>query len=312
MKSRKQVSSLINLPLVLDRKRTYILPNRQGLVFILVLLAMLLGSVNYNNNLGFLLTFLLGAMLFISLFYTHRNLTDLHLVTVRVKPVFVGETAVFQLLARTENQVRYAVQFALAGGEEVTHDLYPHKDIWITILTVATKRGLFVPGPLTISTNYPFGLFHCWTKLELNVECLVYPKPLRNPHNFGNDYSASDQGGNNEIPGVDDFKGLKAYQQGDSLQHISWKAYSRGQGLLTKEFVGLVGSSIKVDWFSMLEADIERKLSMLCDLVLRAHRQHVDFSLCLPGRNIGPDSGELHKYQCLKALALFGLKSDQK
>ena len=45
-------------PVVLDRKRIYILPTRRGLLFAVFLLVMLLGSINYALSLGFVLTFL--------------------------------------------------------------------------------------------------------------------------------------------------------------------------------------------------------------------------------------------------------------
>ena len=44
------------LPHTLRRNHIYILPSRMGLLFLLVLVAMLLASINYNNNLGLLLT----------------------------------------------------------------------------------------------------------------------------------------------------------------------------------------------------------------------------------------------------------------
>ncbi len=43
----------------LHSKRIYILPTGVGFVFALMTFAMLLGSMNYNNNLSFVLTFIL-------------------------------------------------------------------------------------------------------------------------------------------------------------------------------------------------------------------------------------------------------------
>ena len=41
--------------IVLGRRRIYILPTRQGLGFAVLLVAMLLGSANYDNGLGYVL-----------------------------------------------------------------------------------------------------------------------------------------------------------------------------------------------------------------------------------------------------------------
>ena len=47
---------------VLVQRRVFILPTRQGLVFGGTLALMLAASVNYNLNLGYVLTFLLAGM----------------------------------------------------------------------------------------------------------------------------------------------------------------------------------------------------------------------------------------------------------
>jgi uncharacterized protein (DUF58 family) len=118
---------------------------------------------------------------------------------------------------------------------------------------------------------------------------------------------AVDGDGDGNDPGAEDFKGLKSYQPGDPLQHIAWKAYSRGQGLFTKMFVGEAGATAVLDWNSLSEPDAERKLSRLCDMVLRACRRNLVFGLKLPGKTIEPDRGEAHRQKCLQALALYAL-----
>lgn len=47
---------------LLTSRRVYILPTGVGLMFGLMTFAMLLGSMNYNNNLSFVLTFILGGV----------------------------------------------------------------------------------------------------------------------------------------------------------------------------------------------------------------------------------------------------------
>ena len=58
------LNELTTLPHTLQPNRLKIRPTRYGNVFILLLLGMFVGSINYNNNLGFLLTFLLASMAF--------------------------------------------------------------------------------------------------------------------------------------------------------------------------------------------------------------------------------------------------------
>ncbi len=227
------------------RKRIYILPTRHGFLFLIILVAMLAGSVNYNNNLGFLLTFLLGSMAFISVLHTHRNISGIRIVSVRTNPVFANEKAVFEILVRMETTPQLAISFRFPGGETTIGDIFSDKDNsvrdnLISVRVMAEQRGIFRPGPLHISTEYPLGLFHSWYRLCLDLECPVYPRPFSgffNPLNGDSsaDYNDTEKGAG---PGVDDFKGLRAYQPGDPSQHISWKALSQGQGLLAKNLSG--------------------------------------------------------------------------
>ena len=55
--------------------RVYILLTGVGLVFALMTFAMLLGSMNYNNNLSFLLTFMLVGIGFVAMHQCQRNLS---------------------------------------------------------------------------------------------------------------------------------------------------------------------------------------------------------------------------------------------
>ena len=69
--------------IVLVQRRVFILPTRQGFVFALSLLVMLTGSINYTLGLGFVLTFLLGALGVNAMIHTFRNLANLRITAGR-------------------------------------------------------------------------------------------------------------------------------------------------------------------------------------------------------------------------------------
>jgi uncharacterized protein (DUF58 family) len=98
---------------------------------------------------------------------------------------------------------------------------------------------------------------------------------------------------------------LRSYQPGDSKRRMHWKAYSRGQGLLVKDFAALSGRDLCLD-FDSLSGDVERRLSLLCHWVLHLSERQQPFALRLPGCQLAQDSGEQHREACLRALALFG------
>ena len=63
--------------LILASQRIYILPTPSGLVYAVLLATMLAGSMNYNNNLAFALTFLLAGIGIVAIYHTHRTLSGL-------------------------------------------------------------------------------------------------------------------------------------------------------------------------------------------------------------------------------------------
>ncbi|MBC8119272.1 MAG: hypothetical protein H7X75_06845, partial [Burkholderiaceae bacterium] len=72
---------------VLDRRRVYILPTTPGLAFGVVTLILLVGSINYTLQLGYLLTFLVASMAVVGMHSTHANLAQIVLRSVSVEPV---------------------------------------------------------------------------------------------------------------------------------------------------------------------------------------------------------------------------------
>ncbi len=116
---------------------------------------------------------------------------------------------------------------------------------------------------------------------------------------------AEDQGRALASTGVDDYQGLRAYQPGDSRRRLHWKAFSRGQGLLVKDFAALGGEDLWLE-FERLGGDLESRLGRLCHAVLELSARQQPYGLALPGTRLQPASGEAQREACLRALALFG------
>src|SRR5687768_16418037 len=91
-------------PVTLVQRRIFILPTKQGYLFAYVLLLLLVGSINYNLSLGYLLTFLLMSMAGLAMLHTWRNLARLKLRPGRCDPVFAGDVAHFTIGAETPAQ----------------------------------------------------------------------------------------------------------------------------------------------------------------------------------------------------------------
>ncbi|MBF0100484.1 MAG: DUF58 domain-containing protein [Desulfobacterales bacterium] len=297
------------LPVTLNHRNIYIIPTRYGLLFIVILIGMLIGSMNYDNNLGFLLTFFLGSLTLVSMFYTHYNLSGLTFASIRSTSVFAGQKAIFELHVKMKRTNRYSLNVRMANGDEQVIHILDNTSHVIYIGIDTQYRGVLIPKYIRISTVFPLGLFWAWTTLEIKDGCIVYPNPI--PTEFKPLWIQKNQNQKDKLIsiGVDDFQGLKSYQPGDPLNRIYWKGYSRGQGLFVKVFDGQIGTSVILDFMNIPDQDTERKLSKLCDWVQKSARLNLAYGLRLPDSELSPDRGDAHQHKCLKALALHGLQS---
>ena len=294
----------------LDRRRVYILPTGYGYVFAIILIVLFLWAVNYNNSMGFALTFLLAATAMNAMWRSNVNLVGLTLHPVRVEPVFAGHEARFGY--RVENpdrQPRYAVVLTLPGSSSQSGNLSGRGSELYTLTLAAERRGYLRPGRLRIDTRFPLGLFEAWSWVTFDQRCLVYPAPVGQQSLPSGQQSEAGSGGETGS-GSEDYAGLRSYAPGDSPRHVAWKAAARDDNLLVKRFTGQASPDLWLDWAAVAAADTEARLSQLCRWVLQADRQGRDYGLRLPGVTIEPASGERHYRRCLEALALYGKRDE--
>ncbi|HEU5467874.1 MAG TPA: DUF58 domain-containing protein [Steroidobacteraceae bacterium] len=288
----------------LRRGRIYILPTGLGLAFGLMLVAMLLGSLNYANNLGLVLTFLLGALGVVAMHACHRNLESLVVSAAGTEPPFAGNDAVFRFaLANPGRAPRCDLEAAAARAAPREASVAAGSQATIEIRVPTARRGSVVLERVEIATRFPYGLFRAWAVLHPGRACLVYPRPAAAAPLPP--FAPAQAAGGIARRGEDDFAGLKDYHPGDPPRHIAWKAYARANELLVKEFSG---ESEAIPVFDLADApgpDLEARLSVLARWIVDAHARGTTFGLRLPGEDISPEPGEAQRRRCLAAIARF-------
>jgi uncharacterized protein (DUF58 family) len=293
-------------PIVLVQRRVFILPTRQGLVFATVLLVMLAGSINYSLGLGFVLTFLLAALGVNGMIHTFRNLANLRITGGRTRPVFAGDTAFFTIhLENRGDTNRYAVGLTHDRKQASFVDVMARSTTPAMAAVPAPRRGILRPGRLTLFTRFPLGLYHAWAYLDLDMQCIVYPRPAASRLPLPAATSSAGAGAERG-QGQEDFSGMRPYHRGDSPRHIAWKVAARDQGLLTKQFTGRAETELWLDWAQLpSQIGVEERLSHLARWVLDAHAAGLTYGLRLPGTTLEMAAGEAQRDRCLEALALF-------
>lgn len=292
----------------LDRRRIYIFPSRNGMIFSLVLLVILAGAINYQNSMGYLLTFLTLSIMLLGMIATHQNLNRLCIAVINAQPVFAGQDAKFSLTLRRITQRSYIhINMQCTEHQSVSAHLpEPQHEIMVELPVTTKQRGYLSLPRIRVFTEFPLGLFYAWSWIELDARCLVYPAPAEHPPRF--ELRGQKTGlHNSEQSGEDEFSGIRNYQTGDSPKRMAWKSIARSGIWQTKTFHADASEEIWLNWQQLPDTlSVEHRLSILCRWVLDAHRHGVHYGLDIPDTCIHPGTGQLHQQQCLKALALFG------
>jgi uncharacterized protein (DUF58 family) len=293
---------------LIDGRRILIFFTGEGLLFSALLLALLLGSVNYQLNLGYALTFLLASMGIVSIFHTYRNLRGLQLEINKIEAVFAGEMAYFEI-AISSQHTHESICIQAADNTHKFFSVTAGEPTIVRVGILTTQRGWCTLDRFLLYTVFPFGLMRAWSWIDLKAACLVYPAPSPDFvwENASDVTQPVARAATTFLP--EDFAGLRAYQWGDSFKQIAWKAYAEGRGLHSKQFSGVMSPEIWLEWQQVAHLSREDALSHLCRAVLEAEKANIAYGLRIPSVEIQPTHGVWHMHQCLRALALYG-KSD--
>lgn len=294
--------------LTLSQKNVFIMPSGGGFAFLLLLFALLIAGINYENNLVLALSFLLGGMFVVTILHSYANLAGLQLGAGAPRAVFAGERAAFALTLRASaKRCHDSIEILCSGAAPVHARIAPAAEDLQTVFLEAPRRGWLRPGRLRVRSYYPLGLVRVWSWVDLDVACLVYPRPASEgplPRDSGH----GDDGHATPDPGAEDFSGFRDYRPGDPLRRVAWKTLAKGQRLQTREYLAFADRRRWLAWEQTEGCGgVEERLSLLCRWVLELHRLKAEFGLLLPGLRLEPASGEVHRDRALAALALHGI-----
>ena len=290
-------------PIALNHRRIFILPTLRGLAFVVLIVLLLLIAFVYNNNLTYLLAFLLASIFFITILHTFKTLSGLTLQQGQSHSVFAGEAATFAIHINNPSATeRDNVSISLENTAVMT--LKPRTVTTVNLTSITRQRGWHTAGKVTIASTYPLGLFRAWSPIRFDLNVLVYPKPALLAQPFPETASAHAEHGTGRNSG-DDFFGLQSYQRGDAIKNIHWKTFAKGLGVFSKQYGGDSSAEIWLDYELTSGYDVEQRLSQLCRWVIDAEQLGIRYGLALAGLKLAPDNGAVHYRKCLEALALF-------
>jgi uncharacterized protein (DUF58 family) len=284
--------------------RIHLRPTAASVFLLIVLVAVVLGAINYQSNAAYLVLAVLVAAALLSLLHARQALAAVTVRPLAARPVFAGEPLAAPVWLRTGSAPIYALVLTVPDVEA----LKPQELAPLTgerreqVLLPGRPRGLHAVGRVRLSTTWPLGLARAWRDMPADWTWIVYPRPL--PVDDASICEPGDgEGDGLALTGGGDFRGHRGWRSGESQRRIDWKAAARGRPLLVKDFAG--ASAEQVFAYASLDGDRERRLSLLAGLVLAAERTGRRYGLALGDGEIAPGLGDAHCHACLTALALF-------
>ncbi|RBP48326.1 DUF58 domain-containing protein [Arenicella xantha] len=298
---------------IIGRRQLYILPTRIGWYFSLILIALFGIAIKFNNQAAFMMLFILIAIGLVAMIYTHNNVIGLAISSQPSKSVFLGEPSTFPVtLSNSSAKQRSAIWLICGGFHRLSHlDAGESQSVELKLPTL--QRGYLTCDPITLSSQFPIGLFFCWTKQYKSPHrCLVYPQPLNliPLPNDGSNEGQQQQTANIRL-GAEDFAGMKSYQPGDRIRDIHWPSLAKTNKLVSIQYENQSNSSVNLSWFALpTSLGQEDRLSQLCYWIIQAEQDGVRYQLEMPNHTVAFDKGLTHFHTCLRVLALWGDESE--
>lgn len=266
---------------------------QQGYLYLVLILITFIAGVNYANNLILGFCFLISAILCISFYLTFKQLHQIEIEMVVPELGRVEDALSINIYLKQPSIASRYLFFKL--DDQLHPILFNQFEQKIELNFIPKARGRFDIPDIQMYSTYPLGLVRAWTYFYLQNEIWIAPQSQY----FQNEFDvASDSG----LPDMDEYRELRNYQLGDSLQSISWKQAARGQGLYVKQFEDQTDLNvIAIDYTKMPSAEHEEKLKLMMGLVDTCEQQQAPYSLILKDQLLNQGCG-LQQYHDAKLM----------
>jgi uncharacterized protein (DUF58 family) len=296
----------------LGQRTVYIVPTRAGLAFGLTLLMLLLGSINYQLNLGYALTFLLAGSALASMHMTHDSLRGLTLHLRPTAACHVGAAALLEVVATNPGAARHGLGFSVLSEQgEPSEPTIAWAEIAARAQSVVTvshgfaQRGHHMLPALQVESRFPFGLFRAWSVWRPAGKVWVYPRAEQPAPPLPAATALSDAGQHSRESAGGEFDGVRPWRRGDGPRQVVWKKVAHSGEMISRDNRESSQQQLWLDWALAPGPSPEARLARLTAWVLSAEAQGARWGLRLPGTELPPDSGHAHRERALQTLALW-------
>lgn len=286
-------------------KRVSTQATRNTGAFAAFMLALWYAAVSQGNGAAYALFFFIVALAMVSWVHARRNLRGIKVQAGKIEPVFVGgELHVPLTIEASSGNFAAGIEVCAVGSTEVSRYgfIAAGQSIAGAINVPAPRRGVFPSLEIELRSRWPLGLFAVRTRLNIDAPYVTHPAPAGiQPLPEGEPGWLYDR--RRGRGDGDEFAGLREFRAGESPRRIHWRSAERSDKLLVTEWEGASGGLRWLDWNVLVVVGTEARLAQLTRWVLDAERSGAPYGLRLPGSEISPGMGPVHRTRCLHAIA---------
>jgi len=305
----------------LSHNNLFIVPTRFGFGLLFCCMLLFVLGTNYQNNPILILCYLLLSWFLLSMYVCFFNLNQSVINMDKIGPSYVNDQFEVKINVNTKSS---KAEWQLSIENKYIHSVASIEDEQtINFRLEADRRGYRQLPKIKLSSQFPFGLFVCWSYLRFEQSHWVYPNAQQgdwrtSDRQFEDPESQVESATTDTLPKTkvleQNFEGIKPFQPGESMSKVSWKHQAKqpDAALVLKDFSDNPQGD---NWlrFDLVSGDnLEQKLSVLTHAVLTLESENQPYGLMLSGYQghnilLDPDCGSAHLTACLQTLACYAL-----
>lgn len=251
------------------------------------------------NNLIYIFVFSFLGISLTSMGITNRNVDQVDIVSVKSEKCFAHEAGniYVEIYNKSDKSTSRNLRLRLSGLKDVVSikSMAAQETRIVKLPWIPPRRGWLEIPRIILESDYPYGILRSWKVFREEQKVLVFPERK------GESIFQSNAGGLQS--GVDNFRDLREFRQGDSLRRVHWRASMKTQQLLVKNFEEESTHDFDLSW-DQTQGDIEMRLSQLSLWIDQAEMQKLKYRLVTPWWTSARGPHSTIWFKSLKALAL--------
>lgn len=290
MKSLKTYISIL--------KRVKNRPTKFFFFLVIAIVILFLQAYMHNYNIVFLIMFFLVGVAGASSIYGVYNIYYVKVKLLSYERFFADTDANYKLSIINEYEYP-SYDITVTSSKKTVHikSIKPHHSETISLKEKFDKRGKNTLSAIKIHSFFPLPHEMKYRDIEINKEIVVYAKPKGKSL-----FELYDK--NRALSGeVDEFDGVKKFNQGDNISYIHWASLAKNDSLMIKNFL-YEDDSEKLHFdFKTISGSDEDRLSQLTLWVLECEKYRLDFTMSLNNDTL--DSEIMSTDEILETIAKY-------